>query len=373
MTAIRHMETSILYENPMPHVRSRHGYFPGIATLASGQLLALFVISEAFESADATTWVARSSDLGRTWSLERPVHSRSATAVAASDYLKPTVLRDGTVIAIGYRFYRNDPEQGIGIAETGGILPGDAIVSFSRDEARTWSVPAIIPRSWPELLEISGPCLQTRSGELLALGAPMKLPDGTNPSGQRGVLLRSSDGGRSWDDSQTYFRTPDGKMVPLEARLCEMEDGRLVAICWAFDYETKRNLPNHVVVSCDGGRSWSPPINTGHAGQAANVMNWQNDLLLSIHAHRGEEDPGVYVRAVEFAGNCWKPFAEAKIYGQRGRAHTYAGQDLLEISTSLRFGQPSLLRLESGEVLASHWCVEDGQGKIRVHRLLVDV
>jgi len=370
---IRYLETSILYENPRPLARSRHGYFPGLARLPSGKLIALFVIAEAFESADATTWVARSADGGRTWALEAPLFPQPTDDVRASDYLKPTVLRDGTVVAIGYRFYRDDPEQGIGIQETGGIQPGDDIISFSSDEGRTWSAPEVIPRTWPELFEISGPCVQIRSGELLALGALTKLPDGSNPSGQRGILLRSGDGGRSWNDSQTYFVAPRGNMMPLEARLCEMEDGRLIAIAWTYDYDTDRHLPNHIVVSHDAGRSWSAPADTGHMGQAASVMAWTGDRLLSIHAHRGEENPGIYVRAVDFAGDRWKPLEEIQVYRQVSGTHTHSGQNILEMFAAVRFGQPSLLNLENGEVLATHWCVEDGQGKIRLHRLLVEI
>src|SRR5512143_2882697 len=105
--SIEYLEGGILYENDRPHVRSRHGYFPGLALLPNGELLALFVIAEAFEAADGATWVARSRDLGRTWSLEGPVIAgparRTASGVPASDCLKPTTLRDGTLAAIGYR------------------------------------------------------------------------------------------------------------------------------------------------------------------------------------------------------------------------------------------------------------------------------
>ena len=40
--------------------------------------------------------------------------------------------------------------------------------------------------------------------------------------------------------------------------------------------------------------------------------------------------------------------------------------------TSLRFGQPSIMRLSNGEFLASHWSIEQGQGKIRAHQLRID-
>ena len=144
---IEYVDHHIIYENPKPHVRSRHAYFPGVVQLPSGELLALFVIGEAFESADQTTYVSRSKDLGRSWELQGPVYDKSLDPFPTSDYLKPQVLRDGTVIALGYRFHRHDPESPIGIPETDGILPGDDIVCFSFDSGVTWTSPRIIPRS----------------------------------------------------------------------------------------------------------------------------------------------------------------------------------------------------------------------------------
>ncbi|HWC00321.1 MAG TPA: hypothetical protein VG672_26620, partial [Bryobacteraceae bacterium] len=51
------------------------------------------------------------------------------------------------------------------------------------------------------------------------------------------------------------------------------------------------------------------------------------------------------------------------------RPQTREGQAMAEMFQSLRFGQPSLLRLSNGEILAAHWSIEDGQGRIRAHRL----
>jgi len=45
---IEYLEGKILYENPIPHVRSRFALFPGAVQLPSGDLLALVVIGEAF-------------------------------------------------------------------------------------------------------------------------------------------------------------------------------------------------------------------------------------------------------------------------------------------------------------------------------------
>ena len=367
---IEHLESHVVYENPKPHVHSRHGFFPGLAELPSGELIAMFMIAEAFESPDGTTFLSRSRDHGRTWELQGRLHGAPRLGVPTTDTMKPTLLRDGSLIAMGYRFHRLDTEQGIGIDETGGILPGEDIVSFSRDGGRTWSMPAVIGRTRPELLEISGPCLELESGDLLAVAALFKMVDGSNPSGQVGVLLRSSDRGTHWDDRNLFFRSPAGDMTPFESRICRMEDGRLVVLSWAYDQVAGRHFANQTVVSRDEGRTWSKPIDTGIMSQASGLLPLAENTLLTIHSHR-DEIPGIVVRLVDFAADRWQVREELTIWGKGAARQTRTGQPMPEMFTSLRFGQPSLIRLATGEFLAAHWSMDAGQGRIHAHRLRV--
>ena len=366
---IEYLEPVIVYENPMPHVHSRHGYHPGIAQLPNGELIALFLFAEAFEAPNGTTYVSRSKDGGRTWALQGPLYDKSILGFESTDTMKPTVLRDGTIVATGYRFHRHDLEQAIAIPETGGFQPGDNIVSFSRDAGHSWDVPQCIPRSWPELLENSGACIETASGDLVATAGFYNLPDGSNPSGRFGAVLRSRDKGKTWDD-RTLFVKPS-EITPWETRICEMQPGRLVAILWAYASAKQRHLSNRVVVSHDNGYTWSAMIDTGHMGQSSSVKYLGGEYLVSIHAHRAE-DPGIYVRVVDFTGDRWKVVSETVIWGRGAGQQTRTGQEMSSMFTSLRFGQPSILRLQNGEFLASHWSIEDGLGKVRAHRLRID-
>lgn len=367
---IESLETRVVYENPIPHVRSRHGYFPGMATLLSGELLALFVRGEAFEAADLTTFITRSRDEGATWQLQGPLYDKSRLSMSTSDQMKPTVLADGTLVAIGYRFHRKDPEQAIAIPETGGFQPGDNLVSFSRDEGKHWTEPVVIERQYPEIIEVSGPAIETQSGDLLAVGALFHLPDGSNPSGPVGVLLRSQDKGRTWNDQAQYYKS--GGVTPYEGRICEMRPGRLVVILWAYDATGHKHWPNQVVVSHDNGETWSAPIDTGHMGQSSNLLSLGDDLLLSCHAHRGK-NPGLYVRVIDFRGDRWRPLEERVIWGSFIGQQTRDGQSVDLMFASMRFGQPSFVRISQTEVLLVHWSIEDGQGKIRSHRLRITV
>ena len=370
MSAIEILDHHVVYDNPIPQVRSRHGYFPGLAVLPSGDLLALFMMSEALDAANATTMVSRSKNQGATWTLEGSLHRKSPEHVHDSDYLKPLVLGDGSLIATGYRFHRTDPDQTLANPKTDGMRDGENLVSFSQNEGRTWAHPEVIARTCPELIEASGPAILTRSGSILTGGSLFPMWDGSHPTGFVGVLLRSGDGGRTWDDSGRFFRDPNGRYMPSEPRFCEMQEGRLVSLVWTTDHAGGKNITNHVTVSHDDGAAWSDPIDTGVWGQASNLIHLGGDTLLTIHSHRDGSvgEVGLFVRIVDLAGDRWRIVEECKIWGNAPSADigSYA-----EMAKRLKFGQPSLLSVENGVVLATHWAVEDGQGRILTHRLRI--
>ncbi|MHB9069398.1 MAG: sialidase family protein [Sedimentisphaerales bacterium] len=367
MSFIEVLGEHTVYVNPLPQLRSRQGKFPCIVQLPSDELLCLFELGEAFESVDSETYVTRSSDMGKTWTLQGPLYDMKKLPVPyrVSETMKPTLLRDGTLIAVGYRYDRSNPELPIG-NPNGGLLPGENTVCFSYDDGRTWSIPEVIKTGYPEFLETSGSCIETQSGDLLAIGCPMFLWDGSNPSGQTGVLLRSKDKGKTWDCRNRYFTLPGDYVSPWEARLCEMQPGRIVTIVWAYDNRQKKHLANHVTVSRDNGYKWSHPIDTGHMGQASNLMWLGDERLLTIHAHRAG-DVGLYVRLIDFENDKWKMLSEEVIWGKAKAQDT--SKNIIDQFANLRFGQPSLLRLSNGEILATFWCIEDGLGKIKTIRL----
>jgi hypothetical protein len=151
-----------------------------------------------------------------------------------------------------------------------------------------------------------------------------------------------------------------------------MQPGRLVAICWAFDIGAGAYLPNQVTVSHDNGHTWSDAIDTGIRAESANLLYLGGNHLLSIHSHRGR-DVGLYVRLVDFSDDRWNVLEEKLIWGGSMRQQTSDGQSFHEFAWSIRFGQGSLTRLPDGDILATHWCIVEGQGKVLTHRLRVEV
>ena len=356
------LDHHVIYENPEPSFYSRQAYFPGIVRLPSDELVALFRIAQAFESPDGRTFVSRSSDGGHTWTLQGRLHLRERRGLVT---MKPTLLDDGTLIAVGYGFYQSDSGRWIN-KDAGGLPAGENLVSVSRDGGCNWTRPRALRLKYPEVLEVSGPCLQLRCGDLIALGTPMPRYDGSTPSGHVGVALRSSDRGRSWRDDVIYYDNPP--IGPYEARLCQLQDDRIVAILWALDVSSGTCHANQVVVSHDNGFTWSAPIDTGIAAQASNVTALGHRLL-SIHAHRESEPVGVFVRLADLRTEKWHTVAEACLWG-RAPARTVSG--FQDMGSNLRFGQPSIVEVGRHEYLGYHWSIEEGQGRILAHRFRVN-
>ena len=364
MSIIKIIEHVTIYENPIPSLVSRHAYFPGLVNLPSGGLIALFPIGEAFE-ASMTMYVSQSNDNGRSWMLDGPMHDDFELGLGA---LKPTLLDDGTLIALGYGFNRNNPEI-LANPETGGLPNGANYVSFSKNEGCTWTFPEAISLSRPEILETSGPCTQLRNGDIIATGTPFPMWDGTIPSGRKGIVLRSRDSGKSWDDQTVFYDSVSNNISPYETHSCEMQDGRIVIMIWCLDETAGKSLTNHVVVSHDNGFTWSEPIDTSVPAQASNIMYLGDNKLLAVHCQR-EGDVGLYVHVVDFADDKWNILAKTNIWDKVTSMHIGT---LADMGAKLKFGQPSLTQLEDGDILATHWAVENGQGRILTHRIRVNL
>ncbi|MCM8777932.1 MAG: glycoside hydrolase [Candidatus Omnitrophica bacterium] len=352
------LERAIIYENPIPNFVSRHAYFPGITMTPSGDIIVLFMVADAFESMNSSVFVSRSKDRGKTWILEGPMLKKTKYKNIGPCLFKPALLKDGSLIATGYGFYRNNPKVFVN-PETGGLPKGLNLVSFSLDEGKTWSEHEIIPLSRPETLEISGTCIQLKSGEIILPGSTFPIWDGSRPSGRIGVLLRSKDNGKSWNDKTIFYRPIDRNVSAYETRACQTENGRIVILMWLLDEVKGESLTNHIVVSYDKGFTWSSLMDTGIPGQSSNLISLQDNFLLSVHCYR-EGDVGLYVHLIDFKGDNWKVIATEKIWGDMPSIKIGGIKDM----KGLKFGQPSFLRVGEEEFLIVYWAVEDCIGKI---------
>jgi sialidase-1 len=93
-----------------------------------------------------------------------------------SESFKPTRLHDGTLLATGYVFERPDDTESIVDEATFKVLPLKNMCSRSYDHGITWDTPYAIDING-EPLELSGPCAQLETGQIVSAASPLHLDD----------------------------------------------------------------------------------------------------------------------------------------------------------------------------------------------------
>ena len=78
--------------------------------------------------------MSRSNDGGRTWSAPVLMHPDIKPGLGS---MKPTLLKDGTLVAVGYASYLG-PDGAWLNSRAGGLAPeGENLISFSSDDGQT--------------------------------------------------------------------------------------------------------------------------------------------------------------------------------------------------------------------------------------------
>ena len=136
----------------------------------------------------------------------------------------------------------------------------------------------------------------------------------------------------------------------------------MAVIFWTYDNVKKINLNNHIVYSHDGGENFDSAIDTGIKAQASNLIWYAKNIILTIHSHR-ESPSGLIIRKVNIENNKFEILDELDLFKDESMI-----SDSTNISKqfgSLKFGQPSLVRLRNDEILATCWCYENNQHIIK--------
>lgn len=358
---------SIIYDNPLPQLRSRHSFFPSLCRCADGSLAASVAIGQAFESVDSCSCICFSHDEGKTWSEPRPMFDKSGFDVPITDYCKLTALPDGRLLALGYAFARPDPEKPLGNPVTGGLLDDFIFYSISEDNGKTWSAMTPIPCAWGPHAEASAPATVLPDGSWVTPITGFAAWGGAMTGPMCGRLLRSDNGGSTWQDDAVCMEF-DRPVTCFEQRLCVLEDGTLVCIGWNEDTVSGQRLPNHYTLSHDGGKTWSKPQSTGICGQAASVCALGGQKLLALHAVRRDTDrPGIYGCIVDLSDGIWKVLKTSLLW--EPLTPVFRDGHMAEVFAYLKFGQPSAIRIDENTVLMTHWFAENGQYKTQATRI----
>lgn len=359
------LDTGIVYRNPKPHLRSVHAWHPSVARLDSGEMLCAFDLGEAVESLDYRTWVARSSDSGRTWSAPVRLFEDSIQR-PSSHTMRISRLRDGSLVGLGARFYRDDPEEGLTNRDNLGLVPMDVLSLRSFDAGRTWEGPRLVrpPLEGP-CFEICHQIVELADGRWLAPMGTWKDWNGNAPNGMKAIALVSRNQGETWPQYLDVFDFYMDGTISFEQSVTQMPDGRLLAVAWGFHEPSGTTRPTPYTLS-DGTGRFGEPRPTGLRGQTAKILALPDGRILCLY--RRDDQPGLWANLARIEGDRWVNLEEAPVWqgatsGMTGRAN---GADELG---ALKFGFPNLISLPDGTVFAAFWCCEDAVHNIRWFRI----
>jgi sialidase-1 len=375
MSSIKVLKTGILYRNPLPHVYSRHAYFPSVVQLADGELVAAFSIGQAFEAVDLHGYVSRSVDGGATWTCE------GRLVLWKDDRLTSDVCRisrgtEESIEAFVIRHNRSRQEHGLANPDNLGFVEVELLLLRSMDGGRSWSEPAIIepPLDGPSF-EMTSPIVPLRDGSWLLPTSTWRGWEGDCPNGMRAVAFVSTDQGRTWPSYVDVMHDVNQSTIYWESKIAELVDGRLVAAAWAFDEEEGRDLPIHYAIgirSEEAGRSrFSQPRSTGLQGQTVCLTPLSDGRVLTIY--RRTDEPGLWANLSRVEEEQWINETQAPLWGsQLVDELTGNSNDMVHNFTVLKFGAPSLCLLQDGTLLIVFWAVEDGVSVIRWIKVRID-
>jgi sialidase-1 len=378
MSQIAVLGTGLIYRNPKPHVRAVHSYFPSVVQLANGELLCSLVLGEAFDAVNCHAYLARSTDQGQTWHLEGPMYP-GTTDRLTSDAVRLTALPDGGVVAFMVRSDRTDhPDEGLANPENLGFVPVETLLLWSRDAGHTWGLPEPLaaPLEGPSF-ELCCPIVLLRDGRWILPTSTWRGWNGDCPNGMKMVAFISHDFGRSWPEYRDVMRDPEQRVIYWESKICELPDGRLLAVAWAYDQVAAADLPNHYAVSADGGDTWSVPRSTGLQGQTPTpyvLDNAHKDGAASgrvLLVYRRIDRPGLWANLSHLEGDRWVNDGEATIWGAGAEGLTGDSSNMVQNFQVLRFGAPSVIRLNDSTLFLAFWCYEDCVSVIRWYKLAV--
>lgn len=366
------LDSGIVYRNPKPYLRSVHANFPSVVVISGKELLATFGLASASEGIDLHVYVSRSTDTGRTWTMEGPIYE-GAQDRPTSEFSRISRLANGEIVSFGGRADRSNQEEGLIDQQTLSFVPMELVLFRSKDNGHNWMGPEIIdPPLVGPAFEVCCPIVQTKDGRWLAPTSTWKGWNGECPNGMKAIALCSYDCGKSWPEYVDVMDNYTNHIVYWEQKIVELDEDRLLSVAWALNEATGKDLPNQYAISEDGGKHFGLPRSTGLLGQTLTFIRLRDSRILSIY--RRMDKAGLWANVSHLEGERWINEEEAPLWGVQAVAlfkKDPMGNANADIIRALKFGAPCAVVLPDGEIFVAFWCVEDCVSNIRWFRLRV--
>ncbi len=361
-------ESGILYRNPVPHVFSRHAYFPSVVQMDNGQLLASFTIGESFEAANLNTFISRSADQGISWSEPIPLMETNPGQLL-SNSARITSFPNGQVTAVVVQHHRKDHYgEGLANPENLGFVPTDTLLVRSSDYGHSWGKPELIP---PPLtgpsFELCSRIVKLRDGRLIWPTSTWRGWDGDCPNGMKMVAWVSADSGLTWPSYMDVMNNLEKSLIYWESKIIQLQNDSLLAVAWVYDEKHDKDLPNHYSLSLDGGKTWPDPLSTQIQGQTMAIAELPDGRILSVY--RRKDKPGLWANVCRIEHNRWVNEKEIPLWGVSNQGLLDKTDSMVQDFNELKFGAPDITLLSDSTIFITFWCYEKLVSNIRWIRI----
>ncbi len=351
------IDEGIIYGSHEPQKGDKSSYMPYFCVQDDGTLLAATTIASYFDAPDAETHIFRSTDGGKTFYDMSAPFDFSLEDYPTDGLMKASVVKGTHLVAVGYGFVHNQGDKGPANVENNGLLDCPAFFAESFDGGKTFTKCVRLPSAWGAHTEASAPITVLSNGDYVTPISAMQDWDGNFSSPMCGRLIRSCDGGKTWNDN-TITMDFGADTTVWEQRLAVTESGKVVVVAWNENLKTGELYNNHAVVSNDNGITFSDPIDTGIRGQATGIVAIGGEKVLVLHSMRRHvERFGVQACIVDLKNNTWD--IESSQYIWEPNFVMTATEGNLGVFSMLRFGQPSAVMLKDGTVMYTQWLMEN--------------
>jgi hypothetical protein len=281
-------------------------------------------------------------------------------------------LRDGTVLLLVQR-HRADNDQAVRFnPATGGMRPMAIVLLRSTDGGRTWSEPERVDVG-PGAIDTPSAVLELPDGRWFLACERWKEWDDASPLHIRGFALFSADRGATWGDRVEFPSAADPDRMYSHSRYTTLADGSVGALQWTQGIGGDTNFDLHLVTSDVTGRRWPTPRATGIPAQTSWLADLGGGRMAVAYTVREGMEPGIYVAESSDGGATWDS-------DHALLAFDAVGQQWLGVERrpaypashdNIAFGKPNLVRLPSGDLLAAWWCTQACVTHARYARLSV--
>ena len=370
MNTIEITDTGLVYRNPMPHLKSLHAYFPSAVELSNGRLAVAMDIGQAFESTNMRSFICFSDDLGKTWTAPTKIFEPD-TSSDISTTCRISKAPEGNIAGLACIFDRSRSECGLGNPQTEGFVKTEMVMLQSSDDGKTWSNPKSFSNSldWQHY-ETCSTFLCIDKDRWLAPCAIWPDWQGKNPFDNCSIAFISDDGGKTFPRWTKVIDDWENNTASWEQKVTALSDGRLLGVCWAYDYVHKKNLKNRYTLSNNRGDSFSQFRETPLQGETCSILGLEDNKVVCVY--RRMDKPGLWCHLAKIENDTWIPITDTPLWGTHVLAHDTQSDSMLEQMSSLRFGFPNLIRLANGDIFVVFWCVEDCVSNIRWFRLKIN-